>query len=89
VRIGREGGKIRLAVRDNGSGIPDAVRKRLFEPFFTTKPVGEGTGLGLSISLGIVTSMKGSLRVDSREGEFTEVMIELPAAGDAAAGGPP
>lgn len=89
VRLAREGGKIRLAVRDNGSGIPDAVRKRLFEPFFTTKPVGEGTGLGLSISLGIVTAMKGSLRVDSREGEFTEVMIELPAAEGPAAGGPP
>ncbi|MBN8218652.1 MAG: PAS domain S-box protein [Spirochaetes bacterium] len=90
LRAGLGDGIVTLAVRDNGSGIPEGVKKRLFEPFFTTKPVGEGTGLGLSISLGIVQSMKGSLRIDSRDGEFTEVTIELPIGpGAQAAGGPP
>ena len=36
---------------------------RIFDPFFTTKDVGQGTGLGLSISYGIVSDMKGSIRV--------------------------
>ncbi|MDA4133160.1 MAG: ATP-binding protein, partial [Thaumarchaeota archaeon] len=40
-----EGEDVVLSVRDNGSGIPEAIRSKLFQPFFTTKPVGAGTGL--------------------------------------------
>ncbi|HLB64118.1 MAG TPA: PAS domain S-box protein, partial [Anaerolineales bacterium] len=46
---------IRLAVTDNGPGIPPEHLPRVLEPFFTTKPQGEGTGLGLAIAQGIVT----------------------------------
>ena len=66
-------------MRDNGTGISDAVRDKIFEPFFTTKPAGEGTGLGLSLSYDIVVKQHGGqLSLDSRIGEFTEFVITLP-----------
>ncbi len=45
---------IKVAIRDNGYGIPSEIKNKLFDPFFTTKPVGKGTGLGLSIYYQIV-----------------------------------
>lgn len=71
--------RIEIRIRDNGTGIPDAVREKIFNPFFTTKPTGKGTGLGLSMSFDIVTQMhKGKLEVQSKEGEFTEFIITIP-----------
>jgi signal transduction histidine kinase len=76
----RDVGKdVEVRVRDNGSGIPAAIRDKLFQPFFSTKPTGEGTGLGLSISYEIVTKEhRGSIEVASVVGEFTEFTIYLP-----------
>ena len=73
------GGEVEIRVRDNGSGIPLQDRNKLFQPFFTTKPTGEGTGLGLSISWDIVAQQHGgTIEVDSRVGEYTELTIHLP-----------
>ncbi|NVO30415.1 tetratricopeptide repeat protein [Hymenobacter lapidiphilus] len=73
--------ELRIAVRDNGIGMTPAVCKHVFEPFFTTKPSGEGTGLGLSLSYDIITKgHRGTLSVESREGEYTEFVICLPLA---------
>ena len=72
------GDKVEIRVRDNGDGIPPAVREKIFNPFFTTKPAGEGTGLGLSISYEIVQSNGGTLAVDTVPGSFTEFIITLP-----------
>jgi signal transduction histidine kinase len=70
---------VRIKVRDNGNGIPAAVREKIFEPFFTTKPTGEGTGLGLSLSYDIITKgHRGTLSVDTQEGQYTEFTICLP-----------
>ncbi|WP_317196068.1 ATP-binding protein [Hymenobacter siberiensis] len=75
----RVGEKVEIRVRDNGQGIPEAVRAKIFQPFFTTKPTGEGTGLGLSLSYDIVTQGHGgTLSVTSEEGSFTEFLISLP-----------
>ena len=53
--------------------------ERVMNPFVTTKPSAEGTGLGLSISHEIVRKHKGSLTIESVAGEYTEVVVELPA----------
>jgi two-component system, NtrC family, sensor kinase len=71
--------KVEIRIRDNGAGIPESIKTKIFQPFFTTKPTGEGTGLGLSLSYDIITKGHGGLlKVESREGEFTEMTIELP-----------
>jgi two-component system, cell cycle sensor histidine kinase and response regulator CckA len=72
--------RVLIEVHDNGVGIEPQVRGRIFEPFFTTKPVGIGTGLGLAICHGIVTSLGGSLTVQSEVGKGSVFRIELPAA---------
>ena len=70
-----------IRIRDNGIGIPPEVKDKIFNPFFTTKPAGEGTGLGLSISHDIIVKQHGgSIEVDTKPGEFTEVRVVLPRA---------
>jgi signal transduction histidine kinase len=72
-------GKIFISIRDNGNGIPPEVKDKIFNPFFTTKPTGQGTGLGLSISYDIVAKGHGGeLKVESKDGEFTEFTVVLP-----------
>ncbi|MBA4139579.1 MAG: histidine kinase, partial [Segetibacter sp.] len=72
-------GRLELSVKDNGNGIPQKVLDKIFQPFFTTKPTGEGTGLGLSLSYDIITKGHGGeLRVNSKEGEYAEFVINLP-----------
>jgi two-component system, NtrC family, sensor kinase len=73
------GEQVEIRVRDNGTGISEAVRGKIFEPFFTTKPAGEGTGLGLSLSYDIIVKqLGGQLTLDSRPDAFTEFAISLP-----------
>ena len=59
-------------------GIPRAVYDKIFQPFFTTKPAGQGTGLGLSLSHDIIKAHGGSLRAETKEGEFAMFIIVLP-----------
>jgi signal transduction histidine kinase len=71
--------KIEIKVKDNGNGIPQKVLDKIFQPFFTTKPTGQGTGLGLSLAYDIVTKGHGGeLKVETREGEGSEFIIQLP-----------
>jgi signal transduction histidine kinase len=73
------GDRVEIRIRDNGTGIPPEVLEKIFSPFFTTKPAGEGTGLGLSISHDIIVKQHGgSIEVETRPGEFTELRIVLP-----------
>src|SRR5262245_15474579 len=72
------GDRVEIRIRDNGTGIPPEVKEKMFNPFFTTKPAGEGTGLGLSISHDIIVKQHGgSIEVDTRPGEFTEIKVIL------------
>ncbi|WP_346355749.1 hybrid sensor histidine kinase/response regulator [Azotosporobacter soli] len=67
------------SIQDNGTGIPEQIRKAIFDPFFTTKPAGKGTGLGLSICNDIIVNLhKGIIDVDSVLGEGTTFTIQLP-----------
>ena len=70
--------QVEIAVKDNGSGIPDIVKDKIFDPFFTTKPSGQGTGLGLSLSYDIIKTHGGTLKVNTQKGAFTEFIILLP-----------
>jgi len=70
--------RVEIVIRDQGCGMPKSVRKRIFEPFYTTREPGEGTGLGLSLVYSIVQDHGGSITVDSREGQGTAMLIDLP-----------
>ena len=72
------GDRVEIAIRDNGTGIPDEVKAKMFNPFFTTKPAGEGTGLGLSLSHDIVVKQHGgTLDVTTEPGAYTQFTIVL------------
>jgi signal transduction histidine kinase len=72
------GDKVLISVKDNGPGIPQKILDKIFQPFFTTKPTGQGTGLGLSLSYDIVKAHGGDLKVETKEGKYTEFIINLP-----------
>jgi len=72
------GDKVLISVKDNGSGIPQKVLEKIFQPFFTTKPTGQGTGLGLSLSYDIIKAHGGELKVETKEGEGAEFVVNLP-----------
>ena len=69
---------VEISVKDNGAGIPESVNEKIFQPFFTTKPTGSGTGLGLSLSYDMVKAHGGDIKVNSKDGEGTEFIIQLP-----------
>ena len=76
--------RVKLVIRDNGPGIPDAVRERLFEPFVTGRP--GGSGLGLAIVQRAVASHRGVVLVDSAARVGTTFTIFLPSHWDREAG---
>jgi signal transduction histidine kinase len=78
VNTQKSGKNILISVRDNGNGIPKNILDKIFQPFFTTKPTGQGTGLGLSLSYDIVKAHGGELKVETKEGEGTEFIIQIP-----------
>ena len=71
------GGRLWLAVRDNGTGIKPENIGRVLEPFFTTRDVGAGLGLGLSMGYGIIQRHGGQLSVSSEFGAWTEFSLDL------------
>jgi signal transduction histidine kinase len=73
------GSAARLEIRDDGGGVPQAVRDRLFDPFATGRP--GGVGLGLAISRRIVERHGGSLSLAATGGGGSTFALELPAAG--------
>jgi signal transduction histidine kinase len=76
----KTGNQVFITVSDNGNGIPQKIIDKIFQPFFTTKPTGQGTGLGLSLSYDIIKAHAGEIKVETKEGEFTELVIQLPTS---------
>jgi two-component system NtrC family sensor kinase len=77
-RLDKAQQSIEVEVKDTGYGIPQENMEKIFDPFFTTKEVGHGTGLGLAISYGIIKEHRGTISVESEEGEGTAFLIRLP-----------
>jgi signal transduction histidine kinase len=69
---------IEICIKDNGNGILQRDVDKIFQPFFTTKPTGQGTGLGLSLSYDIIKVHGGELKVETKENEGAEFIIQLP-----------
>jgi signal transduction histidine kinase len=78
----KKGEMVEISVKDNGSGIPEAIKEKIFQPFFTTKPTGEGTGLGLSLSYDIVKAHGGELKAETKESEGSQFIIQIPITND-------
>jgi two-component system, cell cycle sensor histidine kinase and response regulator CckA len=74
-------GSAALRVTDTGTGMSHEALEHLFEPYFTTKTKGQGTGLGLATVYGQVKTAGGEVRVNSDEGEGTDIVITLPLVG--------
>jgi len=70
------GDAVELSVADRGPGVPSSARSRVFDPFFSTKT--RGTGLGLAVSKQIIDEHHGRIRLLTRRGGGTRVVIELP-----------
>lgn len=68
--------KIRIVIKDTGTGIPEELLDKIFEPFFTTKTTG--SGLGLACVERIIKDHEGSIKVISKQKEGTKFIIELP-----------
>jgi PAS domain S-box-containing protein len=69
---------VRLSVADEGTGMDEAVRRKIFEPFFSTKEVGKGTGMGLATVYGIVKQHQGWIEVNTKLGAGSVFSVFLP-----------
>lgn len=69
---------LQIAILDHGAGMNEAVLERALDPFFTTKDPGSGMGLGLFLARSTFERLGGSLRIESRPGAGTRVIVALP-----------
>ena len=77
--LSADSSSVHVIIKDNGAGMPDAVKAQIFNHLFTTKAVGKGTGLGLAIAHQIIAEgHNGSITVDSTPGEGTCFTVTLP-----------
>lgn len=73
------GNLCQLCYSDNGSGVPEAIKKRIFDPFVTTKRGEGGSGLGLHLVYNLVTqALNGKISFDSTLGAGVKVLIDFP-----------
>lgn len=80
IRVNLKDNFIRIIFEDTGPGIPEEKLDDIFEAFYTTKK--EGTGLGLNICKRIIQEHSGKISVESKIGEGTKFVIDLPEHGN-------
>jgi len=69
----------RMIYSDNGSGVPESIKKRIFDPFVTTKRGEGGSGLGLHLVYNLVTqALNGKIQLDSTLGLGIRIQIDFP-----------
>lgn len=73
-----EGERIRITVRDTGTGIPDDIADKIFEPYFTTRDFG--SGLGLTLTYKIIKEHAGDIEVASKPGVGTTLRVSIPVS---------
>jgi two-component system, NtrC family, nitrogen regulation sensor histidine kinase NtrY len=71
----KESNKSIIKVADNGNGISDEILDKIFIPFFSTKK--NGSGIGLSLCKQIMLLHKGTIQVQSKEGEGTAFVLQF------------
>lgn len=76
IRGKKEGARLRFEIKDTGCGIREEDKKKMFVPFFTTKT--GGTGLGLFIVKQLTEINKGGIKIESKLGEGTSVILYFP-----------
>ena len=103
VKFSPEGGRISISARrrpesvevrisDQGVGIPRADQQRIFSKFYRAESTGpgvHGTGLGLFLARGLLLAMGGKIWVESKEGQGSTFVLELPAAASGAVAAAP
>lgn len=72
------GGKVEIAMSDDGHGMDEQVQRHIFEPFYTTKSAADGTGLGLSVIRDLAAAAGGEIRVESAVGKGSTFYLRLP-----------
>jgi two-component system, cell cycle sensor histidine kinase PleC len=84
----RRGGAVSIAITDNGIGIPRQALHKLGRPFEQVESQltkrHQGSGLGLAIAKSLVELHGGAMRIRSKLGEGTMVLVRLPAVTAAA-----
>ena len=76
ISLSKQEDKVVVAIKDNGTGIPDDMKEKVFTPNFTTK--SSGTGLGLAISANMIESFNGRIYFSTEVGIGTEFFVEVP-----------
>jgi len=84
IKVEKERDLYRIEFEDTGCGISEENINRVLEPFFTTKH--KGSGLGLSIVKKIVEAHRGTVDIQSREGQGTKITVHLPRIAGRTAG---
>ncbi|MBI3949910.1 MAG: PAS domain S-box protein [Acidobacteria bacterium] len=74
----KDGNYVKIAVEDQGVGIPKEHLPKIFDPYFTTKQ--EGSGLGLATTYSIIKKHGGHIRVESTLGKGSTFTVYLPAS---------
>lgn len=72
--------RLQFAVTDNGVGMSEEFMSKLFQPFEQEGPIGGGTGLGLAITKNLVLLANGTIYVESKLGEGSSFVVEMPFA---------
>ena len=68
-------GELLIIVKDTGTGIPEEIKDKIFENGFSTK--GQGRGIGLYHTKQLVSSLGGTITVESQVGTGTCFMVNL------------